>query len=150
MYGPGVEKHGIDTDTPSADFTIDMRDNGNIVQGEVVVTCTGPGGPVPVSVHDNGDGTFKCSYEPRDVGKYEVNIDYNETPADKSPYIIVVTPSAAQKVVIERLGEHLANMMVDAFNTGSGDFNIGLDFGLSASSQGRYRLANASEKNETS
>ena len=84
VYGPGVEKDGIDTDTPSADFTVDTREAGGF--GRLAIECEGPNGPVPVEIKDNDDGTFNCSYNPVDVGEHKVIVGFNNKPAAKSPY----------------------------------------------------------------
>lgn len=139
IHGPGVEKDGLTTSTPSAEFVVDTRESEASAR-EIEVAVIGPDKvPVPVNVLDNGDGTYKCSYEPKDVGKYTVNVYYNEKPAGESPYSVVVSPSGVQMAVLNRLGAQLANMFVDAFNSGTGDFNVGLNFGLSARNQPSHR-----------
>jgi len=85
IYGPGVESEGIDTDTPSADFIVDTREAGGF--GRLSIECDGPKGPVPVEIKDNDDGTFNCSYDPKDVGEHKVKVGFNGKPAGKSPYM---------------------------------------------------------------
>ena len=135
IYGPGVEKDGLDTDMPSADFVVDTRDTGGV--GVVDAQCVGPDGPIPVTVHDNGDGTYKCSYEPKDVGKYEVKVDYNKKPAGKSPYQVNVAPGASMPKPdqVRAYGPGLeravvgqpAEFTVDASNAGNGEVGIQID-----------------------
>ena len=79
-----MEKDGIDTDMPSADFTVDTTQAGGV--GKLVIDCKGPNGPVPVEIKDNEDGTFSCSYNPKDVGEHQVTVDFNNKSAGESPY----------------------------------------------------------------
>ena len=135
MYGPGVEKDGLDTDTPSADFVVDASEAGGV--GKVKATCVGPNGPVDVSVKDNGDGTYQCSYEPKDVGQYEVKVDYNNKPAGQSPYKVNVAPGASMPKPdqVRAYGPGLeravvnepAEFTVDASNAGVGDIGLAIN-----------------------
>lgn len=135
MSGPGVEKDGLDTDMPSADFTVDAREAGGV--GKVKASCIGPNGPVEVTVNDNGDGTYQCSYEPKDVGQYQVKVDYNNKPAGQSPYTVNVAPGASmpkpdqvhaygpglEKAVVNEPAE----FTVDASKAGSGDIGLAIN-----------------------
>lgn len=135
VYGPGVEKEGIDTDMPSADFVVDASQSGGV--GTPVATCKGPNGPVPVSVVNNGDGTFQCSYQPRDIGEHEVAVVYNGSPVGDSPFKVNVAPGASvpKPSEVRAYGPGLeratplepAEFTVDASKAGNGD--VGLSIG---------------------
>lgn len=134
VYGPGVEKDGIDTDTPSADFTVDTNDTGGI--GRLAVSCDGPNGPVPIDIKDNDDGTFSCSYKPKDVGEHQVKVDFNSKPAGESPYKVNVAPGASMPKPdkVRAYGPGLekatalepAEFFVDATEAGEGDIGIAI------------------------
>ena len=134
MYGPGVEREGLDTDTPSADFTVDTTKAGGV--GRLSVECDGPNGPVPVDVKDNGDGTFSCSYAPRDVGEHDVKVNFNNKPAGNSPYKVNVAPGASMPKPdnVRVYGPGLekatalepAEFFVDATEAGDGDIGIAI------------------------
>ena len=134
VYGPGVEKDGIDTDTPSADFTVDTREAGGF--GKLAVTCDGPKGPLPVDITDNGDGTFDCAYKPDDVGEHQVKVNFNNKPAGESPYKVDVAPGASypKPDSVRAYGPGLekattnepAEFFVDASEAGDGDIGIAI------------------------
>ena len=134
IYGPGVEKDGIDTDTPSADFTVDTTETGG--PGRLAVTCDGPKGPVPIDIVDNDDGTFSCSYNPTDVGEHQVKVDFNGKPAGESPYHVNVAPGASMPKpdLVRAYGPGLekstalepAEFFVDASEAGDGDIGIAI------------------------
>ena len=89
VYGPGLQEHGLDTNIPSADFTVDPRGAGD---GKVAVNVTGPEGPVECVVEQKRNGTFNCSYVPTVEGDYTVNVEFGTYPVGKSPYKVSVTP----------------------------------------------------------
>ena len=134
VYGPGVEKEGLDSDMPSADFVVDTSEAGGV--GGVTASCEGPNGPVPVAVTDNGDGTYSCAYEPKDVGEYEVKVNYNGKPAGDSPFKVNVAPGASvpKPSEVRAYGPGLekstpqetAEFTVDASNAGVGDIGLAI------------------------
>ena len=87
VYGPGVEKEGLTTAMPSANFTVDTKESG---PGAVKVSCEGPKGNVPVKVKDNKDGTYSCSYKPDDKGYYTVKVSLDGQPVKDSPFEVQV------------------------------------------------------------
>lgn len=132
VYGPGVELNTLDTDMDSADFVVDTREI--VIVGIVNASCMGPRGPVEVSIRDNGDGTYECSYKPNYAGKYEVKVDYNEQPAGQSPYTVNVAPGASiprpDKVRAYGPGlewayvQHVARFTVDTSEAGRGSVDV--------------------------
>ena len=91
VYGPGVEG-GLDTNTPSAEFTIDVTGAGGA--GRPTVNVTSPEGAVECSCEDNKDGTFSCAYIPTVPGCYTVAVNCGGKPAGKSPYKVNIVPGA--------------------------------------------------------
>lgn len=89
VYGPGVEKEGLDTNTATAEFTIDTTDAG---LGKAITSVQSPNGPIDCTVIDNEDGTFSCSYAPVVPGPYKVNVVFAGKPAAESPYHVSVAP----------------------------------------------------------
>ena len=129
-----MEEEGIDTDTPSADFIVDTREAGGF--GKLAISCDGPNGPVPVDITDNDDGTFSCSYKPKDVGEHQVKVDFNKKPAGKSPYKVNVAPGASMPKpnnvrvygdgLEKAVAQEEAEFFVDATDAGDGDVGIAL------------------------
>ena len=135
VYGPGVEKEGLDTDMPSADFTVDATNAGGTGKAKVVVE--GPlGRPIPCDVKDNGNGTYSCSYVPKDVGDYYVKVNYAGKPAGKTPYHVQVAPGASvpKPDAVKAWGPGLekvvalepAKFTVDASKAGNGDLGLAI------------------------
>ena len=91
VYGPGIQKDGLDTSLPAAKFTIDTRESG---QGKVAVKCMGPAGPLDVVVSDNRDGTYSCSYIPAVDGDYTLDVVFNDQIASGSPFVVHVSPGS--------------------------------------------------------
>ena len=91
VFGPGVEG-GLDTNTPSAEFTIDVTAAGGA--GKPSVNVTSPEGAIECSCEDNKDGTFSCAYIPTVPGCYTVAVSYGGKPAAKSPYKVNIVPGA--------------------------------------------------------
>ena len=92
VYGPGVEEGGLDTNAPSAEFTVDTREAG--VVGKPTINVSSPDGPIECTCEDNKDGTFSCGYIPTVPGDYVVNVSYGGKPAGKSPYKVNIAPGA--------------------------------------------------------
>ncbi len=132
VYGPGVEKEGIDTDMPAAEFVIDTTEAGGF--GKLAATCDGPNGPVPVEIRDNDDGTFNCSYNPKDVGEHEVKVNFNGKPAGESPYKVNVAAGASMPKpdnvraygpgLEKAMVQEPAEFFVDAADAGDGEIGI--------------------------
>eukprot|EP01089_Gocevia_fonbrunei_P013346 TRINITY_DN340_c0_g1_i5.p1 TRINITY_DN340_c0_g1~~TRINITY_DN340_c0_g1_i5.p1 ORF type:complete len:1157 (-),score=418.97 TRINITY_DN340_c0_g1_i5:34-3504(-) len=85
--GPGLE--GAFPNEP-AKFTIHAVDgdgkprNDGGDQFDVVVK--GPNGPVPVTVTDNGDGTYDVTYDPSAPGDYDVDVTYEGDHIKDAPF----------------------------------------------------------------
>ncbi len=88
VFGPGVEEHGLDTNVPAAEFTVDTRGAGD---GNVTTVVTGPNGPVECAIKPQRNGTNKCSYFPNIEGDYIVDVKFNGYSVGKSPYNVHVT-----------------------------------------------------------
>ena len=91
VFGPGVEG-GLDTNTPSAEFTVDVTAAGG--SGRPVVSVASPEGPIECSCEDNKNGSFSCGYIPTAPGTYTVSVNYGGKPAAKSPYQVNIVPGA--------------------------------------------------------
>ena len=91
VFGPGVQREGLDTGLSAAQFTVDTRECG---QGKVAVRCRGPAGPVDVVVGDNRDGTYSCSYIPAVEGDYKLDVVFNDAVVSGSPYLVHVGPGS--------------------------------------------------------
>lgn len=87
VFGPGVEKEGLDTNTPAAEFTVDPRAVG---RGTVTVSVMSPEGQIESTVEKQKNGTYKCSYVPTVEGEYVVYVNFNGKPAAASPYRVNV------------------------------------------------------------
>lgn len=54
----------------------------------------GPDGyPRKVKVSDNGDGTFKATYTPDDLGQYKVNVKYGGKEVPHAPFNVQAHPT---------------------------------------------------------
>lgn len=91
VFGPGVEG-GLDTNTPSAEFTVDITHAGGA--GKPAVSVTSPEGAIECSCEDNKNGTFSCAYIPTVPGTYTVTVNYMGKPAASSPYKVNIVPGA--------------------------------------------------------
>lgn len=91
VYGPGVDGN-LDTNVPSAEFTIDVTAAGG--SWKPTVNVTSPEGVIECSCDDNKNGTFNCAYIPTIAGNYTVSVDYDGKPAAKSPYKVNIVPGA--------------------------------------------------------
>ncbi len=58
-----------------------------------VTTVTGPSGPVAVKQVDNGDGTVRVDFTPRDHGNHTIQVELNKQDVDRSPYKVLVDAS---------------------------------------------------------
>ena len=91
VYGPGVEG-GLDTNTPSAEFTVDVTAAGR--SGKPTVSVESPEGPIECSCEENTNGLFSCAYIPTAPGNYTVSVSYAGAPAANSPYKVNIVPGA--------------------------------------------------------
>jgi filamin len=66
--------------------------NNRVVQrgSRVAVQVSGTNGGAPVTVHDNGDGTFAATYTPTVAGDDAVTVSLNGTVVDGSPFAAAV------------------------------------------------------------
>lgn len=81
VSGPGVGS-GIPASFP-VEFSIDARDAG---EGPLSVLITDQDGRArPVSIHDNGDGTYRVSYTPDRTGRYTISVSYGGDAIPDSP-----------------------------------------------------------------
>jgi filamin len=87
VFGPGVEG-GLDTNTPAAEFTVDVTAAGG--SGKPNVSVTSPEGAIECSCDDNKDGTFSCAYIPTVPGCYTVAVACGGKPAGNSPYKVTI------------------------------------------------------------
>ena len=51
------------------------------------------GKPVKPDVIDNGDGTFRIVYTPKDVGHYTINIKFGGRLVPNAPFDVVTSPT---------------------------------------------------------
>lgn len=91
VFGPGVEREGLDTDVAVAEFTIDCRKAG---AGKATASVQSPEGPIECIVENKKDGTYSCSYVPTVAGEYTVTVHFNGKHAASSPYKVLVAPGS--------------------------------------------------------
>jgi len=95
-YGPGLEPGKLD-DKP-AQFTIESRDKNGVRRkegGEVFdVDIQGPNGPIKAKVADNGDGTYKVTYQPEDAGIHDIAVTLGDIPIKGSTFHVDIAPTA--------------------------------------------------------
>lgn len=87
VFGPGVKPTGLDTNMPTAEFTVDPRGAGD---GKVSATVTSPDGPIEVRMEPQRNGTTVCSYVPNAEGDYNVEVKFNGSHVGESPYKVSV------------------------------------------------------------
>ena len=156
VYGPGVED-GLDTNAPSAEFTVDTRAAGGA--GKPVVSVTSPDGPIECTCEDNKNGTFSCAYIPTAPGSYVVNVSYGGQPAGQSPYQVNIAPGADAGACVA-YGPGVEGMDLRAGSpaefwvetAGAGDGNLGItvrgpkgpisanDLTVTPESEGKYHV----------
>ena len=123
-FGPGLEKDGVKVGD-AGDFTIDTRDAG---VGAVDVAIDGPywrgRSPTPASpgispapggsrsgsfrkpksaaakpkISNNNDNTYAVQYNPRKVGKYNINVFFADDAIPTSPYEVNVSDPSKVKI----------------------------------------------------
>jgi filamin len=92
-YGPGLEpgnEAGIETG-----FTIEARNGADrrvpVGGHQFPVDIVAPSGQiVPTTTHDNGDGTYKVSYTPREAGVHNVGVTFNGQHIKASPFRVTI------------------------------------------------------------
>lgn len=90
-FGPGLERAEVNYD---AEFTVQLRNTKGKdikVGGEVIdVQIKAPlnSAPVKAEVVDNGDGTYKVSYNPKAHGKHLINVNVRNKPIQNSPFSV--------------------------------------------------------------
>jgi len=93
VSGPGVEKHSVAKDKPTH-FTVHAHDlEGNPVDAggaPFKATLKTPHGQEEVPLKDNGDGTYRGEYQPKEVGPHEVHVDLEGAPVASSPFPVSV------------------------------------------------------------
>jgi hypothetical protein len=91
--GPGLESGHVKDNEPTH-FTIHTVDGEGNPRGQggdnFDVHIAGPNGDVPVSVNDNGDGTYTVSYEPTDVGNHVIDVKLGEHNIKDAPFNVEV------------------------------------------------------------
>eukprot|EP01097_Dermamoeba_algensis_P011897 TRINITY_DN938_c0_g1_i1.p1 TRINITY_DN938_c0_g1~~TRINITY_DN938_c0_g1_i1.p1 ORF type:complete len:1157 (+),score=374.89 TRINITY_DN938_c0_g1_i1:50-3472(+) len=94
-YGPGLTEA---YDTLPAEFKIQAkdRDGNNMPHGgdPFEVNVTGPSGPVPVEIKDNGDGTYDVVYNPTEHGPHDIDVKLRGKPVGGGPYHVDVKQGA--------------------------------------------------------
>uniref|UniRef100_A0A8C3CYC5 Filamin A n=1 Tax=Cairina moschata TaxID=8855 RepID=A0A8C3CYC5_CAIMO len=124
--GPGLERSGVAVNK-AAEFTVDAKNGGK-----------GPlkdaeGNPVEVSVKDNGNGTYSCSYLPRKPIKHTAMLSWGGVNIPQSPFRVgagshphkvkVYGPGVAKTGLKAHEPTHFT---VDCSEAGQGDVSIGI------------------------
>uniref|UniRef100_A0A8C3CZJ3 Filamin A n=1 Tax=Cairina moschata TaxID=8855 RepID=A0A8C3CZJ3_CAIMO len=126
--GPGLERSGVAVNK-AAEFTVDAKNGGK-----------GPlkdaeGNPVEVSVKDNGNGTYSCSYLPRKPIKHTAMLSWGGVNIPQSPFRMEVgAGSHPHKVKVYGPGvaktglkaHEPTHFTVDCSEAGQGDVSIGI------------------------
>jgi len=124
-YGPGYEK--AETGIPT-EFTIEAINvhGRRLAAGGTPfrVKIDGPNGEVGVTVNDNGDGTYKASYQAGDSGKHTIEVTLFEKQISNSPKVINVARSGPDASNVKAYGPGLeggvvgepANFTIESFN----------------------------------
>ncbi|XP_028923663.1 filamin-A isoform X3 [Ornithorhynchus anatinus] len=130
--GPGLEKTGVAINKP-AEFTVDAK-NGGKAPLKVQVQDS-EGSPVEVSVKDNGNGTYNCSYVPKKPVKHTAMVSWGGVNIPNSPYRVNVgAGSHPNKVKVYGPGVAKTGLKaheptyftVDCTEAGQGDVSIGI------------------------
>lgn len=94
VFGPGVEPEGVQTGRPT-EFTIDAKSAGKAPLHVSVMDQDY--NPVNVTVRDNGDGTYKCTYTATRSVKHTVQVNYAGVAVPKSPFRVSHETSTGKK-----------------------------------------------------
>ncbi|XP_071657326.1 filamin-A isoform X2 [Patagioenas fasciata] len=131
-HGPGLEKTGVAVNKPT-EFTVDAKAGG---KGPLkVLMQDAEGTPVDVSVKDNGNGTFSCSYVPRKALKHTALLCWGGVNVPQSPFRVGVgAGSHPHKVKVHGPGVAKSGLKaheptyftVDCAEAGQGDVSIGI------------------------
>ncbi|XP_044538678.1 filamin-A [Gracilinanus agilis] len=130
--GPGLEKTGVAINKP-AEFTVDAK-NGGKAPLKVQVQDS-EGSPVDVTVKDNGNNTFSCSYVPKKAVKHTAVVSWGGVNIPNSPYRVNVgAGSHPNKVKVYGPGVAKTGLKaheptyftVDCTEAGQGDVSIGI------------------------
>ncbi|KAM9510776.1 LOW QUALITY PROTEIN: filamin-A-like [Guaruba guarouba] len=131
-YGPGLEKTGVAVNK-AAEFTVDAKNGG---KGALKVQMQdAEGTPVDVSVKDNGNGTFSCSYVPKRPLKHTAMVSWGGVSIPQSPFRVGVgAGSHPHKVKVYGPGVAKTGLKaheptyftVDCSEAGQGDVSIGI------------------------
>jgi len=96
VFGPGLED-GVQDNLPTY-FTIEARGTDGQPMGKggdpFQVKIAGPRGPVPATVTDNGDGTYRVDYAPEDAGSHRIDVTLKDKAVANSPYTVNVREGA--------------------------------------------------------
>ncbi|XP_061470231.1 filamin-A isoform X1 [Rhineura floridana] len=131
-YGPGLEKTGVAVNKP-AEFTVDAKSGGKAPLK--VQVQDSEGSPVDVSVKDNGNGTYSCSYLPKKPVKHTTMVSWGGVNIPNSPYRVNVgAGSHPNKVKVYGPGVAKTGLKaheptyftVDCTEAGQGDVSIGI------------------------
>ena len=128
VSGPGVQSTGLVSGKPTY-FDVDTRRAG---QGDLDPSVMGPEHMgVELNVKDNGDGTFRCEYEPKVGGNYKVQVLFAGTHVPKSPIPVKVkwaTDPSRVKVSGDGLEGGVAGdkleFTIDPTEAGDGDLSL--------------------------
>ncbi|XP_076819806.1 filamin-A-like isoform X4 [Clavelina lepadiformis] len=131
-YGPGLESGKPISGRPTK-FTLDARKAGDPAPVNVIAK-TADGEDLPVTVQDNGDGTFDCEYQPKNPVKHTIIPSYNGVAIKDSPFRVSVSEdSYPSKVKVYGPGvepglkaEEPTYFTVDCSKAGNGDISIGI------------------------
>jgi len=97
VFGPGVQPEGVQDNLPTY-FNIEAIGTDGRPMGKggdpFEVKVTGPRGPVPVKLTDNGNGTYTADFAPDDAGKHRIDVTLKNKPVANSPYTIDVQEGA--------------------------------------------------------
>ncbi|ETE70682.1 Filamin-A [Ophiophagus hannah] len=131
-HGPGLEKTGVAINKP-AEFTVDARSGGKAPLK--VQVQDSEGSPVDVSVKDNGNGTYNCSYLPKKPMKHTAMVSWGGVNIPNSPYRVNIgAGSHPNKVKVYGPGVAKTGLKaheptyftVDCTEAGQGDVSIGI------------------------
>jgi len=96
VYGPALEERVQDNLPTQLHIKAIGTDGTPVGHGgdPFDVKVTGPRGPVPVKLTDNGDGTYTADFAPDDSGKHRIDVTLKNKPVANSPYTIDVHEGA--------------------------------------------------------
>uniref|UniRef100_A0A672L8T9 Filamin B n=1 Tax=Sinocyclocheilus grahami TaxID=75366 RepID=A0A672L8T9_SINGR len=90
VFGPGVAGEGVFREA-TTDFTVDARALTKVGGKHIKAHVKNPSGAATDCViSDNGDGTYNVEYTPFENGVHSVEVLYDDTPVQKSPFQVGV------------------------------------------------------------